>query len=52
MLRKSHTVELGHANVGKHKIKSGFVYQLDSLRPVSCLTDLITLFSQKVTEKL
>jgi hypothetical protein len=52
MHRESHTVEAGHANVGKHKIKSCIVKPLDGLGPVFRLADPITLFAQKMTEKL
>jgi hypothetical protein len=45
MQGKSHTVEARHPNVGKHKIKSGIVDQLDGLRTVVCLSDFITLFA-------
>jgi len=52
MQRKSHTVDAGHPNVGKHKIKLGIVDQVDGLRAVICLRDFITLFAQKMTDKL
>jgi putative SOS response-associated peptidase YedK len=34
-------------SVGKHKIESGVVDQLDGLHAVACLRDFITLFAQK-----
>jgi hypothetical protein len=52
MHRKSYTVDARHPNVRKHKIESGVIDQLNGLRTVVCLRDFITLFAQKMTDKL
>jgi hypothetical protein len=36
-IRQGHSVEVGHPNIRKHKIKLGIFYPLDGLRPVICL---------------
>ena len=44
MQRKSLTVDAGHPNVGKHKIKMEIADHLKGFCAVACLRDFIALF--------
>jgi hypothetical protein len=47
MQRKSLTVDAGHPNVGKHKIKMEIADHLKGFCAVACLRDFIALLRKK-----